>query len=741
MKVKAHTCFIGETGYANHARNFFTALNKLTPVKVRNYTVGGSWDGVGGGHDKEWYITDEHKKMLVQQILFDKDGTREDKSIYSYDESYVPDVNITLETVGHHIFHDNHEGYNIGYNVWETTEYPVEFLDLIQKYDEFWVPTQWQKECLAKQGYRGDIKVIPEGVDGSIFKPIEKKKAGKFRFVICGRWDYRKSTEEMIRRFLSVFSGKQDVELILNVDNTHAKDGLSTEERLTKLGLNDPMIKVVHFLSHKEYVELLQNANVFVSCARSEGWNLPLIEAMACGIPSIYSNWGGQLEFAKGLGLPVEVIGERPACNPDNGTFGEFPGNYCEPDWNDFKAQLKSAYKNDQLLERKAMRDSVDIRTRFTWENAALLAHKELRKIKTNPLRVIHNMIDGPMVELKGGNKEHDVRFTSPAGEVWYETKIKPNHWAKLNGKYFQDFVLSVDGNIVDTSLKNRLVRIELDSRALGDTIAWMPAVEAFREKHQCRITCATYFNHLFKDHHPDIQMVEPGTQLAGTYAKFLIGYFFDDRTLSKQDPKTQNLQEIAYDILGLDFKETKPNLVGGAPFQHPRPYVCIATQSTSQCKYWNNPEGWDRTVKYLNGRGLDVICIDKHYEYGIDGQMNSIPNGVVDMTGDVSLEKRISQIKGAEFFIGLSSGLSWLAWALDKPTVLISGFTEPYNDPMTPYRVINKNVCNGCWNDSEFKFDKGDWNWCPRKKDFECTTQISAEMVIEQIKRIKISL
>ena len=30
----------------------------------------------------------------------------------------------------------------------------------------------------------------------------------------------------------------------------------------------------------------MKNGHVFLSCARSEGWNLPLIEAMACGTPA-----------------------------------------------------------------------------------------------------------------------------------------------------------------------------------------------------------------------------------------------------------------------------------------------------------------------------------------------------------------------------------------------------------------------------------------------------------------------
>lgn len=45
MNILAHTCFIGTTGYANHARSFFCGLNKYHTVKIRNLTIGGSWKG------------------------------------------------------------------------------------------------------------------------------------------------------------------------------------------------------------------------------------------------------------------------------------------------------------------------------------------------------------------------------------------------------------------------------------------------------------------------------------------------------------------------------------------------------------------------------------------------------------------------------------------------------------------------------------------------------------------------
>jgi hypothetical protein len=97
MKILAHAPFIGTTGYANHARSFFTALNKYHQVKVRNMTVGGSWSGYNKTpHDGESYITDEMKGMLSQQTLVNSDNSRTDYPIYSYDPDFKPDVHIVL---------------------------------------------------------------------------------------------------------------------------------------------------------------------------------------------------------------------------------------------------------------------------------------------------------------------------------------------------------------------------------------------------------------------------------------------------------------------------------------------------------------------------------------------------------------------------------------------------------------------------------------------------------------------
>jgi autotransporter strand-loop-strand O-heptosyltransferase len=200
-------------------------------------------------------------------------------------------------------------------------------------------------------------------------------------------------------------------------------------------------------------------------------------------------------------------------------------------------------------------------------------------------------------------------------------------------------------------------------------------------------------------------------------------------------------LQELAAKILGIEYVPTVPKVATPNRLKNnfSKKYVCIATQSTAQFKYWNNPDGWTKTVDYLKSLGYDVVCIDRHPVFGVDGSMNSIPKNCIDKTGDYTLLDRINDLANCEFFVGLTSGLSWLAWGLNKPVVFISGISLPRTDFYTPYRVTNTSpsLCHGCASEPDFIFDKHDWMFCPKKKNFECTREITFEMVKEKIDQL----
>ena len=156
----------------------------------------------------------------------------------------------------------------------------------------------------------------------------------------------------------------------------------------------------------------------------------------------------------------------------------------------------------------------------------------------------------------------------------------------------------------------------------------------------------------------------------------------------------------------------------------------------------WHNGLGWEQVVDHLKGLGYRVLCIDRDRITGEGWAWNHIPYGAEDFTGDIPLAERASMLRHAEFFVGLGSGLSWLAWAAGIPVVLISGFSLPTCEFQTPYRVHNTHVCHGCWDAMDVRFDHTDYFWCPRHKgtdrQFECTRAITGRQVIRTIERLR---
>jgi autotransporter strand-loop-strand O-heptosyltransferase len=369
------------------------------------------------------------------------------------------------------------------------------------------------------------------------------------------------------------------------------------------------------------------------------------------------------------------------------------------------------------------------------------------RKNKEISKNINVNFIDGPFIEiLEKTTKEYHVEFIdNKSGRVLHETNIKSNHWAKASIKYYVDWLIKVSG--VDNDFyfehkfnpnENRFF-ISFESKSLGDSLAFIPYVDEFRKKHNCSVVCSTFFNDLFKNEYPEIEFVSPGSTVNNIYGLYRIGMFYNDSKMIDYekhltDPKKEPLLKIASDILGLDYKEVRPKLpkIGNTK----RKLVTIAIHSTAQAKYWNNPTGWQDVVDYLIGKGYEVRLLSKEE----DGYMGNIhPKGITQQpAGD--LNSVIKTIQESEFFIGISSGLSWLAWGCGTPTILISGFTDVFAEPFdNVYRVINKEVCNSCW--SDYDFDAGNWNWCPvhsnTDKQFECSKQITSKQVIGEIDKL----
>ena len=371
--------------------------------------------------------------------------------------------------------------------------------------------------------------------------------------------------------------------------------------------------------------------------------------------------------------------------------------------------------------------------------------------------KITLDFTDGPKCSINnGGSQSYQVKFINPnTGLTVYESTIQNNMWARANIKYFIPWNVKVtdlsNNKLIlnyNFNLKNKKILIHFDSKAIGDTIAWIPYVEEFRKKHQCHIVCSTFHNNWFKVAYPNITFVPPGTSIPNTYSQFGLGWYYKDNQLDTSkhplDPQPQPMQKTASDILGLPFKELKPkiNLSTTDSSNTKGKYVTLSLQSTAQAKYWNYKGGWEQVIKFLNKKGYEVICIDKYSNFGAGKCMNQIPPNALNKTG-CSLSEAMSLIKGAQFHLGISSGLSWLSWVLNTHVVMVSSFSNPlceFKSGIT--RIYNNTPFSGYYNNSQYKFDAGDWNWNPFTKlstleewhDFE---SITPEQVINEIKQI----
>jgi autotransporter strand-loop-strand O-heptosyltransferase len=343
------------------------------------------------------------------------------------------------------------------------------------------------------------------------------------------------------------------------------------------------------------------------------------------------------------------------------------------------------------------------------------------------------------LLDDEGKNKEYEVSFVDRKDNtIIFETKLKPKGWAKAERRYFSDVVIYIryEGrtlkqiNVID-EIKGKRVFINFESKSIGDTLAWIPYCKEFKDTYDCDVMVSSFHNYLFEKMYPELTFVARGSVVHNLMAMFDLGWFYD-KYKEPEHPATIPLQKTASNILNVPFVEILPSLsfeVKERPINDK--YIVISTISTARCKLWDY---WQDLIDILVSKGYKVFEVSK--------DATTFKNIITPE--DKSFENVMNILHHADLFIGLSSGISWLNWALGKRSVMISNFTDKDHEfKINCTRIINESVCHACWNNPIFKFNKGDWNWCPEHEDtprqFECHKTISALNVINKINNLLI--
>ena len=349
----------------------------------------------------------------------------------------------------------------------------------------------------------------------------------------------------------------------------------------------------------------------------------------------------------------------------------------------------------------------------------------------------------GLQIEVPEGN--YRVRIgDADTGEIFFDNRVHvgarlislEQYFIRWHFEIFRDdekvfeHTLNLDGKKVNLVING----------GLGDMLSKLRFAREFKRRHNCKLTVVVreYISELTLNLYPELPQAKKA--YFNAYATYHPAGTISWLGIGACDTRNTPLERIGGANLGLNILPPKPTFKPTALPVTRDPYVCIAVQSSGTVKGWLYPDGWEIVVEYLKRLGYRVFCIDKDAEQTNLGFTIRKPGGAEDFTGDRPIMERANMLYHAAFFIGLSSGLAWLAETVNCPVVMICGFSKSWSEFYTPYRVANRLVCNGCLNDMRVNF-LSTKSICPYHKgtprELECQKKIHPRQVINAINRL----
>lgn len=306
---------------------------------------------------------------LVEEI----DSTSQEAMLAAAARSKPGDVNICFVSINLQPFF---RGTNLQWIVFESTRVPEIVMSTMLTADLVWVPSAWGRDTLIANGLDPDrCDVVPEGVDADQYHPYyTRQDSSVTRFLTVGKFEERKSHMETVLAWASVFGQDPEIELVIKTDhfvNVEVKQqGL--EEFLTRLNITN-VRPIWGKLEPRAMTDLYRSADVFVLPSKGEGWGLPIIEAVAQGLPVITTMYSGQSEYLQHVAssvLPVDYELGPITCAEFQRFYPTRDGNWgswAVPNIESLAQAMVAARDNIDTLKPQAQSNAGIIRQRYSW--------------------------------------------------------------------------------------------------------------------------------------------------------------------------------------------------------------------------------------------------------------------------------------------------------------------------------------------------------------------------------------
>jgi hypothetical protein len=246
----------------------------------------------------------------------------------------LPDFNAPCIRIWHQ--HDMSQfvgrGAKVGFPIFELDNFTEVEKHHLSSVDKLFVCSSWAREVVLSRVSIDDenVHVIPLGVDTDVFKPSEPNKRDKTVFFNCGKWEIRKGHDILVEAFNRAFTTSDDVELQMMCENPfNTEDEEKKWHDLYKQSvLGDKITILGRVDTHEEVYNIMSNVDCGVFPSRGEGWNLELLEMMACNRPVITTDYSAHTEFCnKDNAFLVEIDELEPA--KDNKWFNGLVGSWA----------------------------------------------------------------------------------------------------------------------------------------------------------------------------------------------------------------------------------------------------------------------------------------------------------------------------------------------------------------------------------------------------------------------------
>jgi glycosyltransferase involved in cell wall biosynthesis len=282
-------------------------------------------------------------------------------------------------------------GKHVVWSVFENTRPPKEYLTYLAEHATvIWVPSAWGRDVLIANGLMANrIDVVPEGVCGNTFHPFVREPRNAvptpFKFLALGKFEERKGYRQLLEGFRKAFAGDDRAQLFIKSDYflDHERKKAEMEALVGAMGLANVRLLFGAF-SPEDMLALYGFADAFVFPSRAEGWGLPLIEALACGVPAIATFHSGQTEYLSVVKDDVLQIEHRMEAITDPDFIRWWPsadgqcGDWASPEPASIASCMQQMIASYPDREARARRASDVVRARFDWSRSASIALRSL---------------------------------------------------------------------------------------------------------------------------------------------------------------------------------------------------------------------------------------------------------------------------------------------------------------------------------------------------------------------------